>query len=145
MRVKLIKLSKDKCRSATSNNRDTGFDTGWGSAHAWMRSSANEIVCHGNSLFLVSTSVCLLATLSAVARLFVVLLFDCNAAFNGEGVGANVDLVVNLVGCGALVAGTDRVNLVELVWNLFVVSFGNSERATIVLSGLGRAESHARK
>jgi hypothetical protein len=127
VRVKLIKLSKDKCRSAAGNNWGADWGTGWGSTHTWVSSSANKIVGHGDSLFFVGTRVCLLTTLSAVAGLFVVLLFDCNATLNGEGVGADIYLVINLVSCGALVAGTDRVNLIKFVRNLFVVSFRNSE------------------
>jgi hypothetical protein len=89
--------------------------------------SANKVVGHGDSLFLVSTSVGLLATLSAVARLFVVLLLNGDASLNGEGVGANIDLVVDLVSSGALVAGADRVDLVKFVGNLLIVGFGDGE------------------
>ena len=95
----------------------------------------------------MSTSVCLLSTLALAARYFVVLLFDCNGAFNAEYAGANVDLFVYLVGCGALVAATNLVNLVKFIRNLFVEGREKSERTTIVLrgSGAGRAVSHAGK
>ena len=57
----------------------------------------------------------------------------------------NINLVVNLIGSGALVACADRVDLVKFVGNLFVVSFSDSERSTVVLSKLSRSESLAWK
>ena len=92
-----------------------------------MSIGTDKVIGHGDSLFLVSARVGLLATLSAVARLFVVLLLDGDASFNGEGVGTNIDLVVNLVCGGTLVTSADRVDLVKFIRNLLVVGFSNSE------------------
>lgn len=69
--------------------------------------------------------------------MLVVLFFDCNAALNCEGVGSNVDLVINLVSSGALVPSTDGVDLVKLVGNLFVVGLGDGKGSTGVFSGCG--------
>jgi hypothetical protein len=77
-----------------------------------VSSSSNTIVGHSDSLFFVGARVGLLATLSAVTRLFVVLLLDCDATFNGKGVGTNIDLVVYLISSSALVTGTNSINLV---------------------------------
>ena len=92
-----------------------------------MSSSSNTIVGHGDSLFFVGARVGLLATLSAVTRLFVVLLLDCYASFDSKGVGTNIDLVIYLICSSALVTGANSINLVEFVGNLFVMSLGNSE------------------
>lgn len=75
----------------------------------------------------MSASISLLAALSAVTGLLVVLFLNGNAAFNSKGVGANIDLVIYLIGSGALVTSANRINLIKFVGNLFVVSFSNGE------------------
>ena len=92
-----------------------------------MGSGADKVIGHSDSLFFVSARVGLLATLSAIARLFIVLLFDCDAAFNRKGVRADIDLVVHLISGSTLVASADCVDLIKLVRNLLVVGFGDSE------------------
>ena len=92
-----------------------------------MGSGADKVIGHSDSLFFVSARVGLLATLSAIARLFIVLLLDCDAAFNSKGVSADIDLVVNLIGGSTLVAGADCVDLIKLIRNLLVVGFSDSE------------------
>jgi hypothetical protein len=92
-----------------------------------MGSGADKVIGHGDSLLFVSARVGLLATLSAVARLFIVLLLDSDAAFNREGVSADIYLVVHLIGGSTLVTGADCVDLVKLIGNLLVVGFSDSE------------------